>query len=127
VRRAFKIRLLQTGQRRDSTWDSGSRIRHRPATGAGEENFGEGLVGFAGHDNRLRPGNVLAISEFERDLIRDRAVDGLRRAKAQASGSVGHVPSWTCSDLNVALATLARAVPRHRLRAKVFKSKIDSA
>jgi DNA invertase Pin-like site-specific DNA recombinase len=73
---------------------------------------------------------LAAISEFERDLIRDRVLAGLKRAKAQGvrlGGGLG--PSWTCfgrramladgkslrqvaKALHVALATLARAVPK---------------
>ena len=72
--------------------------------------------------------HVLAsISEFERDLIRDRVLAGLKRAKAQgvrlpravvdvlrarAMLADGKSLRQVSKALHVALATLARAVPR---------------
>jgi len=76
--------------------------------------------------------HVLAsISEFERDLIRDRVLAGLKRAKAQgvrlgrpraavdilrARGMLAEGKSLrqVAKTLGVALATLARAVPKSR-------------
>jgi len=84
--------------------------------------------------------HVLAsISEFERDLIRDRVLAGLKRAKAQgvrlgrpraavdvlrARGMLADGKSLrqVAKALRVALATLARAVPKtssHGTRASV--------
>jgi DNA invertase Pin-like site-specific DNA recombinase len=72
---------------------------------------------------------LAAISEFERDLIRDRVLAGLKRAKAQgvrlgrprtvvdvlrarAMLADGKSMRQVAKALHVALATLARAVPR---------------
>jgi DNA invertase Pin-like site-specific DNA recombinase len=72
---------------------------------------------------------LAAISEFERDLIRDRVLAGLKRAKAQgvrlgrprtavdilrarAMLAEGRSLRDVAKALHVALATLARAVPR---------------
>jgi DNA invertase Pin-like site-specific DNA recombinase len=72
---------------------------------------------------------LAAISEFERDLIRDRVLAGLRRAKAQgvrlgrpravvdvlrarAMLAEGTSLRQISKKLHVALATLARAVPK---------------
>jgi DNA invertase Pin-like site-specific DNA recombinase len=72
---------------------------------------------------------LASISEFERDLIRDRVLAGLKRAKAQgvrlgrpraavnvlrARGMLAEGKSLrqVAKALHVALATLARAVPR---------------
>jgi DNA invertase Pin-like site-specific DNA recombinase len=72
---------------------------------------------------------LAAISEFERDLIRDRVLAGLKRAKAQgvrlgrpraavdilrarAMLAEGKSLRQVARALHVALATLARAVPK---------------
>lgn len=72
---------------------------------------------------------LAAISEFERDLIRDRVLAGLKRAKAQgvrlgrpravvdvlrarAMLAEGKSLRQVAKALHVALATLARAVPK---------------
>jgi putative DNA-invertase from lambdoid prophage Rac len=76
---------------------------------------------------------LAAISEFERDLIRDRVLAGLRRAKAQgvrlgrprtavdtlrarAMLAEGKSLRQVAKALHVALATLSRAVPKTSAR-----------
>jgi len=85
--------------------------------------------------------HVLAsISEFERDLIRDRVLAGLKRAKAQgvrlgrpravvdvlrarAMLADGKSLRQVAKALHVALATLARAVPKTPTRGPVLSAR----
>jgi DNA invertase Pin-like site-specific DNA recombinase len=76
---------------------------------------------------------LAAISEFERDLIRDRVLAGLRRAKSQGVQlgrprvlvdraraerllGAGQSLRTVAQALGIGLATLARAVPKSSLR-----------
>jgi hypothetical protein len=57
---------------------------------------------------------LAAIAEFERDLMRDRVVAGLRRAKAQAGGSVAPVgitstPTWRAHSVADGLSLRGRS------------------
>jgi len=83
---------------------------------------------------------LAAISEFERDLIRDRVLAGLRRAKSQGVRlgrprvlvdraraerllATGQSLRTVARALGIGLATLARAVPKSSLRPPVVTTR----